>query len=186
MRQLTWRTSLEERPAEQGRLGCDGGKVTLLAGRNVSPYKNFGPPSRVNSGLTRQSEHVGALLVWKKLDQLPIQFSYKCSLKLTQLEESHPRLPGKWGSLEINRTAFFRALKTLQQAIHRINLVKRSLAVPDNLRFPFSIISKKCPLGLLFRYSQTPLYDTRSIRTSHYYEQFSLSLRKESPYIFPK
>ena len=62
----TWRTRLEERPAEPGEICCDGGKVTLLAESNVSPYKNFGSPSRVNSGLTRQSEHVGALLVWKK------------------------------------------------------------------------------------------------------------------------
>ena len=82
----TRRTRLEERPAEPGQLCCDGGRVTLLAGRNVSPYKNFGSPSRVNSGLTRQSEHVGALLVWKK-DHLPMQFPYKRSLKLTQLGE---------------------------------------------------------------------------------------------------
>ena len=70
---------------------------------------------------------------------------------------------------------FFRALKTLEKAIHRINLVKRSLAAPGNLRFLFSVVSKKSLLRLLFRYSQTPLSDTLSIRTSHHYEQFPLS-----------
>ena len=30
------------------------------------------------------------------------------------------------------------------------------------------------------------LTDTRFIRTPHYYEQFALSLGKESPYIFSK
>ena len=74
---------------------------------------------------------------------------------------------------------FFRALKTLEKAIHRINLVKRSLAAPGNFRFLFSVVSKKSLLGLLFRYSQTPLSDTRSIRTSHHYEQFPLSLGRE-------
>ena len=62
----TWRTRLEERPTKPGQLCCDGSRVTLLAGRNVSRYKNFGSPSRDNLGLMRQSEHVGALLVWKK------------------------------------------------------------------------------------------------------------------------
>ena len=36
-------------------------------------------------------------------------------------------------------------------------------------------------LGVMFKYSQTV-----RTRTPHYYGQFALSLRKESPYIFSK
>ena len=59
----------------------------------------------------------------------------------------------------------FRTLKTLQQAIHRINLVKRSLAAPGNLLFPFSIISKKCLLGLLLDTVKPRFTDTSLLRT---------------------
>ena len=58
------------------------GRVTLLAGANFSPYKQFGSPSRVNFVEARQSEHARALLARAKGSTF---FSYKRSLKLTRL-----------------------------------------------------------------------------------------------------
>ena len=101
----TWRTRLEERPTKPSQLCWYGSRVTLLAGRNVSPYKNFGPPSRGQLGLSETIRARGSVVSLEK--RINFLFSSHIKARWSWLSwESDPRLPGKWGSLDINLTAF--------------------------------------------------------------------------------
>ena len=73
----------------------------------------------------------------------------------------------------------------LQQGVQATTMATTKAEEALKLESKFALLKFSSPL---FHLQSNPALrrDTRLIRTPHYYEQFALSLGKESPYIFSK